>query len=91
MLHIIKTCQALQEAMPYLTCDDAILLLEDAVYAANEKHQYFPTACHAELFVLEEDTQARAITALISERIARVDYCGFVDLTARHSHSITWG
>lgn len=90
MLHIIKTCQALNEAKLYATEQDAILLIEDAVYAANERHYAFPVACHAPLFALRSDLEARAITTLISPHIRVIGYDGFVDLTVTHSQSMTW-
>lgn len=90
MLHMIKSCRALSEAVQYVSGDDALLLIEDAVYAANAQHQDFSLLMPFTAFVLNADAQARAISNRISPSVTVVDYSGFVDLTAAHTHTMTW-
>ncbi len=41
MLHIIKSVAALDDAMALYSEQDDVLLIEDAVYAANPQHKAF--------------------------------------------------
>ncbi|MDF5049111.1 DsrH/TusB family sulfur metabolism protein, partial [Vibrio parahaemolyticus] len=53
MLHIIKTVSALEDAMPLCSEQDDILLIEDAVYAANSQHKACSHLKNRSVFVLE--------------------------------------
>ena len=89
MLHIIKTVSALEDAMPLCSAQDDILLIEDAVYAANSQHK----ASHLKnrsVFVLESDIHARGIANRISPSLTIVNYSGFVELTVKQDKSLTW-
>jgi tRNA 2-thiouridine synthesizing protein B len=44
----------------------------------------------ATLWVLEEDVAARGLAAQISTKVARLDYTGFVALTAKHQQQVAW-
>lgn len=90
MLHIIKTVSALEDAFALCGEQDDILLIEDAVYAANPQHQAFSQVKHSNVYVLESDIQARGMTNRISPSVTVVDYVGFVELTAKHDKSLTW-
>ncbi|EJG0913220.1 sulfurtransferase complex subunit TusB [Vibrio parahaemolyticus] len=89
MLHIIKTVSALEDAFALYSEQDAVLLIEDAVYAANPQ-QAFSHVKHATVFALESDIQARGMANRISPSVTVVDYVGFVELTAKHDKSLTW-
>tara|TARA_Y100001956_G_scaffold39372_1_gene38674 strand:- start:115 stop:390 length:276 start_codon:yes stop_codon:yes gene_type:complete len=90
MLHIIKSVQALSNAI--LVCDngDDLLLIEDAVYAVNPKHHAHHLLKGHSCAVLASDLAARAMANRVSSQLAVVDYCGFVDLTIKHPQSLTW-
>ncbi len=90
MLHIIKTISALEDAVALLSEQDNILLIEDAVYAANPLHTAFSQVKHSEVYVLESDIQARGMTNRISPSVTVVNYSGFVELTAKQDKSLTW-
>ncbi len=90
MLHIIKTVSALEDAVVLYSEQDDILLVEDAVYAANPQHQAFSQVKHNKVFVLESDIQARGMANRISPSVDLVSYSGFVELTAKHAQSLTW-
>ena len=72
----------------------AILLIEDAVYAAARGGK--AAARHAEatkrhkVSVLLPDAEARAIADRLIDGVATVDYGGFVDLVADHRACQSW-
>ncbi|MCA0937705.1 sulfurtransferase complex subunit TusB [Vibrio alginolyticus] len=90
MLHIIKTVSALEDALALCSEQDDILLIEDAVYAANPQHQAFSKVKHSNVYVLESDIQARGMVNRISPSVTVVNYQGFVELTANQDKSLTW-
>ncbi len=90
MLHIIKTISALEDAVLLCSEQDAILLIEDAVYAANPQHQAFSQVKHSKVFALQSDIQARGMVNRISPSVSVVGYSGFVELTAKQDKSLTW-
>ncbi len=91
MLHIIKTIPALQDARLFISQTDAILLIEDSVYASIPQHKdYLKASEQCSTYVLDADAKARGIEGRISPSITVVDYAKFVELTVEHSHSMTW-
>lgn len=90
MLHIIKTVSALEEAVLLYSEQDDILLIEDAVYAANSQHQAFHYVKNISVFALESDIQARGIANRISPSVTVVKDSGFVELTVKQEKSLTW-
>ncbi|PWW02303.1 sulfurtransferase complex subunit TusB [Mangrovibacter plantisponsor] len=71
---------------------DALLLLQDGVYAAIEGSAAFAElqTCPASFYVLEDDVQARGISGQISTSIARVSYNDFVILAVKHKNQMAW-
>lgn len=70
-----------------LSDGDAVLLIEDAVYAVNRDD--LPANC----FVLESDLEARGLAPGVNSanyNLTRVDYAGFVDLACRYDRSVSW-
>ncbi|MDV6254143.1 sulfurtransferase complex subunit TusB [Vibrio sp. EA2] len=90
MLHIIKTVSALESAVAMFSEQDDILLMEDAVYAANPQHPAFHHVKNATVFALESDIQARGMGNRISPSVTIVSYTGFVNLTVKQEKSLTW-
>ncbi|WP_321283299.1 sulfurtransferase complex subunit TusB [uncultured Vibrio sp.] len=90
MLHIIKTVSALEDAVALFSEQDDILLIEDAVYAANPQHQAFHHVKGTAVFALESDIQARGMGNRISPSVTVVTYTGFVELTVKQDKSLTW-
>lgn len=90
MLHIIKTVSALEDAVTLYAEQDDILLIEDAVYAANPQHQAFGHIKHTRAFALQSDIQARGMTNRISPSVKVVSHSGFVELTVKQDKSLTW-
>ena len=69
---------------------DAVVLIEDAVYAAGPAPTPFTDALDevaergVEICALEPDVKARGVTT----ELATVDYGGLVDLIAAHDRSV---
>ncbi len=90
MLHVIKTDAALKRVHPFYSEQDSILLIEDAVYAANPLHYAFELLAGKTVFVLQADAKARGIHHRISPSTTITDYLGFVELTEQHHSTMTW-
>jgi len=71
---------------------DDLLLLQDGVSAALAGSQMLIklSASPATLGVLEEDVGARGLDEQISTNVARLDYTGFVAMTAKHPQQVAW-
>ncbi len=72
----------------------AILLIEDAVYAAARGGKAAARLAEAtkrhKVYVLLPDAEARAIADRLIDGVATVDYGGFVDLVAAHENCQSW-
>lgn len=72
----------------------AILLIEDAVYAAARGGKAAARLAEAtkrhKVYVLLPDAEARAVADRLIEGITTVDYGGFVDLVAEHENCQSW-
>ncbi|MFM2622046.1 sulfurtransferase complex subunit TusB [Vibrio owensii] len=92
MLHIIKSVAALDDAMALYSDSeqDDVLLIEDAVYAANPQHKAFSKVKGPSVFALQSDIEARGMSNRISPSIEVIGYAGFVELTAKQAKSLTW-
>lgn len=86
---------ALTRCLASVAEGDALLLIENAVYAAlpgalgpDELEAWQRT----KIFVLEPDLDARALSGrVLVDGIERVDFDGFVDLVASFDMSVSWG
>lgn len=90
MLHIVKTVHALPEVVNLFQAGDALLLIEESVYAANPQHRAYRQIQGLNIAVLANDAKARGIENRISSNVVLVDYDGFVELTTNHANSMTW-
>ncbi|MGH8672197.1 MAG: sulfurtransferase complex subunit TusB [Burkholderiales bacterium] len=72
----------------------ALLLIEDAVYAATKgssvEHKIRQAAQRLRVYALAPDLEARGIKNAALEGVTLVDYGGFVDLVAEHSSVQSW-
>ncbi len=92
MLHIIKSYSSIKEIIQYASSTDTLLLVEDAVYAANSQHPVFNCLINSELSIsaLLPDIQARGLVTCIDSQIILVNFDGWVALTEKDEKSITW-
>lgn len=84
-LYIVNKADALADCLPLIAGEDALLLIEDGVYAARNGIGT-PGPCHA----LGEDLEARGLAGRTASGIEIVTYDGFVDLVERHQPVVTW-
>jgi len=72
----------------------ALLLIEDAVYAASRGHAAAGDVSEAmrrmKVYVLRPDLEARGVDGPLVDGVGVVDYGGFVDLVIEHSRTHSW-
>ena len=98
MLHIVNKSpaerNALESCLQFALDGAAILLIEDAVYAAtrgNAAENHLRDALSRfKVFALAPDLEARGMGDRVMEGVATVDYGGFVDLVAEHKNCQSW-
>ncbi len=98
MLHIVNKSpfqsNALQSCLRMAQDGHALLLIEDAVYAATtgaETADRMRDACtRLKIYALQPDLDARGVTTRLLDGITLVDYGGFVELTVEHTASNSW-
>lgn len=92
-LHTVnKTGQPLELCLRSLLLGDAILLLEDGVYALFEASEVLTEVLRNDIsvYVLEADVLARGISNRDDLDINAVDHEGFVELTETHNRVMGW-
>jgi tRNA 2-thiouridine synthesizing protein B len=98
MLHIVNKSPpqspTLQSCLRLAQPGQAVLLIEDGVYAATRAGA---AACglgeatqRLQVYVLQADVEARGMAGRLIEGVAAIDYAGFVDLVAEHPRNQTW-
>ena len=98
MLHIVNKSSlernALESCLRVAQDDGAVLLIEDAVYAAtrgNEAEARLREASsRLKVYVLAPDLDARGMGDRLMEGVTTVDYGGFVDLVTEHKNCQSW-
>ena len=98
MLHIVNKSpsqsRTLESCLRLAQPGSALLLIEDGVYAAtqgNADGAALRVACgRLQVYALQPDCDARAVTAMLAEGITLVDYGGFVDLVAERKTTHSW-
>ncbi|MBI5331092.1 MAG: sulfurtransferase complex subunit TusB [Betaproteobacteria bacterium] len=98
MLHIVNKSPSERNSVD--TClghakdGSAVLLIEDAVYAAtagNMSEAKVKAAMpNVKVYALGPDLAARGMSARVLDGVNVVDYGGFVDLVAEHSNCQSW-
>lgn len=91
LLHSPWQCD-LDSLLLLLKDGDDLLLLQDGVTAALAGSQMLTklSTSPATLWVLLEDVAARGLAEQISTKVARLDYTGFVAMTAKHQQQVAW-
>jgi tRNA 2-thiouridine synthesizing protein B len=98
MLHIVNKSPAqttaLASCLRLAQDGQAVLLTEDAVYAATPSMAassgLAAAAKRLQVFVLLPDVQARGIAGKLIAEARTVGYDGFVDLVAEHPNNQSW-
>ncbi|MDK9702632.1 MAG: sulfurtransferase complex subunit TusB [Sulfuritalea sp.] len=98
MLHIVNKSPlqrtTLESCLRVAAPGGAILLIEDAVYAAtkgNEAEGKLRDALSRfKVYALVPDLEARGMGDRVMDGVSTVDYGGFVDLVAEHKNCQSW-
>ena len=98
MLHIVNKSHtqtnSLQSCLRLARPGQALLLIEDAVYAATTGASESSGLCDAlgklKVYALQPDIDARGMGGKIIDGVTTVDYAGFVDLVAEHPTNQSW-
>ena len=98
MLHIVNKSHAqtssLQSCLRLAKAGSALLLIEDAVYAATKAGAAGSGIAEAmkqlKVYVLQPDVEARGMAGKVIDGVAAVDYAGFVGLVAEHPNNQSW-
>lgn len=98
MLHIVNKSpfqtSTLGSCLRVAQPGDALLLIEDGIYAAtvgSVTEAEIRTACATlRVFALKPDMDARGVSQKLIDGVTAVDYGGFVDLTIEHHTSHSW-
>ncbi|HMN76089.1 MAG TPA: sulfurtransferase complex subunit TusB [Burkholderiaceae bacterium] len=98
MLHIVNRSHAqttsLQSCLRLAQQGSALLLIEDAVYAATAAAAQASGIAAAlgkhKVYVLQPDAAARAVSSRLIDGVTAIDYAGFVDLVVEHANNQTW-
>ncbi len=98
MLHIVNKSpyerNSLSSCLAHAGKGSALLLIEDAVYAATRGNVAEAGIRRAletlAVYALGPDLEARGMQANVIEGVQVVDFAGFVDLAAEHRTSHSW-
>lgn len=82
-LHLVSKARALTSCLECAAEEDAVLLMEDGVYAAIQTH---PVTMH----VLIEDARKRGVAGKLASGCRLVNYEQFVDLVTEHKPIVSW-
>jgi tRNA 2-thiouridine synthesizing protein B len=98
MLHIVNKSHthtsALQSCLRLARPGHALLLIEDAIYAATTAGA--PSAglaaalAQLKVYALQPDVDARGMAGKLVDGVTAIDYAGFVDLVAEHPNNQSW-
>ena len=97
MLHILNKSpleKGSLDTVLRLARSGAVLLIEDAVYAATRGHgaesKLRQLMARLKVYALAPDLQARGVADRVIDGVELVDYEGFVDLVVEHPASQSW-
>ena len=98
MLHIVNKSPmekaSLQTCLDTAASGGAVLLIEDAVYAATRGNAAETSLRKAmsklEIYALGPDLEARGMAGALAEGVKLVDYAGFVELVVKHDTCQSW-
>ena len=98
MLHIVNKSHAqtssLQSCLRFAKAGHAVLLIEDAIYAATTAGAtgsgVAAAMANVKVYALQPDVDARGMAGKLIAGITAVDYAGFVDLVTEHPNNHSW-
>ena len=98
MLHTVNKSpfetNALLSCLTHTSKGDAVLLIEDGVYAAARdtavSKQVQEALKSVPIYALKPDVEARGLQTRVMDGVRLVDYEGFVDLVVEHNAVQSW-
>jgi tRNA 2-thiouridine synthesizing protein B len=98
MLHIVNKSaterNSLESCLRMATKGSAVLLIEDAVYAATKGSaaaaKIQSVMADLQVYALGPDMEARGMAGRVLDGVKLVDYGGFVDLVTENSTCQSW-
>ena len=98
MLHIVNKSYCLsttlQSCLRLAQPGHALLLTEDAIYAATQAGAAPSGLGEAlnqlKVYALQPDVEARGMAGKLAGGVTAIDYGGFVDLVAEHPNNQSW-
>jgi tRNA 2-thiouridine synthesizing protein B len=98
MLHIVNKSHtqtsALRSCLRLAKPGHALLLIEDAVYAATtagaDSAGLAQALAQLKVYALQPDIDARGMAGKLVDGVQAIDYAGFVDLVAEHPNNQSW-
>ena len=98
MLHIVNKSHtqthSLQSCLRLAKPGQALLLIEDAIYAATaagaESAGLARALTQLKVYALQPDVEARGMAGKLVDGVAAIDYAGFVDLVATQPVNQSW-
>ena len=98
MLHIVNKSPAhttaLASCLRLARDSQAVLLTEDAIYAATAAGAASSGLAAAiaklRVYAPQPDVEARGMAGKLVDGVTAVDYAGFVDLVAEHPNNQSW-
>jgi tRNA 2-thiouridine synthesizing protein B len=96
ILHTVnKIGESLSRCLNIASQGDAVLLIEDGVYAAMDnaanRHIWEAIPSNMSCYVLVEDLAARGISDKMLAQVTPADWALFVSLTTEYDKVISWG
>ena len=90
----LDSCLRLMIAESSGAAEDALLLIEDAVYAVTRGNAAAARIAQAmatcKVYALRPDLEARGVADRVLDGVQTVDYAGFVELVAAHPNNQSW-
>jgi tRNA 2-thiouridine synthesizing protein B len=98
MLHIVnkshRQTSSLASCLRLAKAGQALLLTEDAVYAATqagaESSGIAAALAKMKVYALLPDVEARGMSGKLADGVTAVGYDGFVDLVVEHPNNQSW-
>ncbi len=98
MLHIVNKSHAqtrtLESCLRLARPGHALLLIEDAIYAATRGAAASSRLAEAlqtlKVYALQPDVEARGMSGQLVDGVTPIDYGGFVELVAEHPNNQSW-
>ena len=94
ILHTVNkspfAADSLGQCLRFAAADDAIVLIEDGVYAATRGYAESLATGELPVYALVADIQARGLTERLGGDIQPIDYDEFVDLCTQYDVIKNW-